>query len=424
MTTYQETTDYLFGLHRIGIKLGLENTETLLAAAGNPQLRWPAIHLAGTNGKGSTSAIVAAILRAAGYKVGLYTSPHLIDFTERMLVNGVPIDRQSVIDFVRRFRPLVEELAASFFEVTTVMAFWYFAREGVDVAVVETGMGGRLDSTNTVSPLICGITPIGLDHQEYLGDTLEKIAAEKGGIIKKGVPVLTNNREPAVLGILDEICQKKYSPLWKCDEYGECHARDEQINGNRIDLQFQNFIGQNLWLNLAGNHQLENALLAVGLIRGIAEFFPVSDEAVAGGLAGVQWRGRLDVVRREPAIIIDVGHNFQGIEKTLAFMKRFFPDGDFNIAAFLQADKDIEGIGRLMAGSCREVYEIDLKKGKFPEAGRLANAVRNSGGKARLVADFETFWNGIWQAPEAGKAWLIAGSHYLAGEAYRLIQLS
>ena len=209
MTAYQETLNFLFGLQRVGIKLGLENIRTLLNAIDNPQLNYPTIHLAGTNGKGSTAAMLTAILRESGYRVAQYTSPHLIDFSERIQVNGQPIPESEVVQFTRQIRPLVEKIQSSFFEVTTALAFWYFAKQQPDIAIIETGLGGRLDATNTLQPLLTLITPIDFDHQIFLGNTIRQIAAEKAGIIKSGVPCLTNNCVPEVLDVLKTTCTER-----------------------------------------------------------------------------------------------------------------------------------------------------------------------------------------------------------------------
>jgi dihydrofolate synthase/folylpolyglutamate synthase len=202
LTSYRAALEYLFARTGGGFKFGLERTAALLTALGNPQRRFAAVHIAGTNGKGSSAAVAEAVLRAKGLRVGKYTSPHLVDFRERILVDGRPIFSRAVSDFVERWTPLVEEVGATFFEATTAMAFDWFARAEVDVAVVEAGLGGRLDATNVLTPRAAGVTSIGLDHTEYLGETFEAIADEKAGIFKRGVPAVIGEPEPAIAGRL------------------------------------------------------------------------------------------------------------------------------------------------------------------------------------------------------------------------------
>ncbi|HSR13968.1 MAG TPA: bifunctional folylpolyglutamate synthase/dihydrofolate synthase, partial [Thermodesulfobacteriota bacterium] len=230
--SYARVLDYLFGLQRFGIKLGLENTAALLRLLGDPHKRWPAVHIAGTNGKGSTAAFLDSILRSAGFRVGLYTSPHLVSFTERIRVNGAPIPERDVVRLTRQIRPFVEEMeragafgapsakaprggkaTITFFEFTTAMAFLCFAEARVHIAILETGMGGRLDATNVVDPVVSAITPISMEHRQYLGNTLLQIAGEKAGIIKPGRPVVTTVRQPQILSLLEEKCRRANSSL-------------------------------------------------------------------------------------------------------------------------------------------------------------------------------------------------------------------
>ncbi|MEO6878219.1 MAG: Mur ligase family protein, partial [Gemmatimonadaceae bacterium] len=199
---YQDALSYLFARTTGGFKFGLERTARLLDALDNPQRTYPIIHVAGTNGKGSSVATMSALLAAKGLRVATYTSPHLVDFRERIIAAGVPISGDEVVDYIKRVMPVVNDIEASFFEATTAMAFEYFARSNIDVAIVEAGLGGRLDSTNVVTPLVAGVTSIGLDHTEYLGTTLEEIAGEKAGIFKPGVPAVIGERDHRIRGLL------------------------------------------------------------------------------------------------------------------------------------------------------------------------------------------------------------------------------
>ena len=207
MSKYQETLQYLFNLQLAGIKLGLDNVSALLKYMDNPQKKWPAVHVAGTNGKGSTAAFLFSILQQAGLRVGLYTSPHLVDFSERIRVNNQRITWEEIVDYTQRIKPQIDKNNNTFFEATSAIAFQFFADQRVDIAVIETGLGGRLDATNLVDPLITVITPIGYDHQQYLGDTIQQIAEEKAGIIKQGVSCVTNNNSPMTLEVFQKVCK-------------------------------------------------------------------------------------------------------------------------------------------------------------------------------------------------------------------------
>lgn len=419
MNEYKRTTDYLFKLHRIGIKLGLDNIRTLLNAVGNPQEKWPAIHLAGTNGKGSTAAMLESILINAGYKVGLYTSPHLIDFTERIRINLQVIPQEDVVYFTQKLIPLIEKIQPSFFEVTTALAFWYFARQNVDIAVIETGMGGRLDSTNVIHPLVTAITPVDYDHQYYLGNTIEQIAAEKGGIIKNGIPCITNNRNPAVLTILSEICAEKGAEFINVLDNGSFLAFNSGLQGTRFSLSINNRFFENLEVNLPGEYQLENVLLAMGTIDRLQHKIPVPENAIIEGLKSVHWPGRLHWISSEPNIIVDVSHNPAGFDKTLAFIGQFFLKNKINVITFLQEDKDFQKIGDLLVNSSHKIFVVNLKSGKPLNPQILLEYILNKGGHVKILDSFEQAKETIYRSIDRDELWLIIGSHYLAGEAYQ-----
>lgn len=419
MNEYKRTTDYLFKLHRIGIKLGLDNIRILLNAVGNPQDKWPAIHLAGTNGKGSTAAMLESILINAGYKVGLYTSPHLIDFTERIRINRQVIPREDVVCFTQKLVPLIEKFQPSFFEVTTALAFWYFARQKVDIAVIETGMGGRLDSTNVVHPLITAITPVDYDHQYYLGNTLEQIAAEKGGIIKEGISCFTNNRNPAVLAILSKICAEREAKFINVFDNGSFRAIASDLQRTRFSLSINGRFYENLEVNLPGEYQLENVLLAMGTIDRLQHTIDIPENAIFEGLKSVHWPGRLHWISSKPNIIIDVSHNPAGFEKTLSFIGQFFSKNKINVITFLQEDKDFQKIGDLLINSSWKIFVVDLKSGKPLNPQTLLEYILNKGGNAKILDSFEQAKESIYRSIDRDDLWLITGSHYLAGEAYQ-----
>lgn len=316
---YRDTIAWLYDLQFVGIKMGLDNIRSLMAFLGNPQSRYPVIHIAGTNGKGSTAAFIASALRAAGYRTGLYTSPHLVDFSERIRVDTVPIATERVLEYTRILRPEIERLQATFFEATTAMAFRHFADEQVDVAVVETGLGGRLDASNIVEPVLAIITSIGIDHTEYLGNTLASITAEKAGIIKHGVPCVTPNSIPEVLEQLQRHATMRNAALLHVD------VPDSAPLLHDVDCMESPMPGfsEPVNIGLVGAHQVENAATAVTALRFLAAHgFPaLNDDAIAEGLArprkGSGLRGRLERLHTQPELVIDVAHNPGGIDALL-----------------------------------------------------------------------------------------------------------
>ncbi len=419
MTAYQETLNFLFGLQRVGIKLGLENIRTLLNAIDNPQLNYPTIHLAGTNGKGSTAAMLTAILRECGYRVAQYTSPHLIDFSERIQLNGQPIPESEVVQFTGQIRPLVEKIQSSFFEVTTAMAFWYFANQQPDIAIIETGLGGRLDATNTLQPLLTLITPIDFDHQIFLGNTIRQIAAEKAGIIKSGVPCLTNNRAPEVLEVLETTCRERGASFSNVLINSNYHIEKYEFQSTICDVKIDNFSLPGLQIALPGEHQVENALLAIAAVRKLPNDWQISENAIRKGLASVRWPGRIHQVSHNPDIVIDVSHNPAGFAKTFSFIKKFYQPEQIHVLTFLQNDKDLQKIADCIALHTKDVRIIDLNAGKPLNPHKFAAAFEQTTAAASIYPDLKTALPGQHYQHNRKELWLIIGSHYLAGEAYK-----
>jgi dihydrofolate synthase/folylpolyglutamate synthase len=329
--TYQQTIDYLFNrlpmFSRIGAsayKRDLHNTIALCEFLGNPHHRIKTIHVAGTNGKGSTSHMLAAILQSAGYKAGLYTSPHLKDFRERFRINGEMISEDFVIDFTERITPAIDEIEPSFFEITVAMAFDWFAAAQVDIAVIETGLGGRLDSTNVISPELSVITNIGYDHINLLGDTLEKIAFEKAGIIKPGIPVVVGETNAETKPVFEKMAFEKQSPLLLAEQLR--YAADWKYEHHQLVVQVANHATPDrttYTLDLPGFYQTKNLITVLEAIHQLTlKHWNIPVEAVQKGLAQVKkltgLHGRWEVVHTKPLIVLDVGHNEDGIRQIVA----------------------------------------------------------------------------------------------------------
>lgn len=307
---------WLFDRPTGGIRWGLERTQELLAGVGDPHRRFRALHVAGTNGKGSVSALCDAALRAADPErtVGLYTSPHLVSFDERIRVGGRSVERELLLACEARLRPAIERTGATFFEATTAIAFLCFAEAGVDVAVIEVGLGGRLDSTNVIAPEACAITNVALDHTEYLGDSLASIAAEKAGILKPGVPAVTGERDPAVLAVLRAKAEDAGAPLVVLDDVASIGDVGVSLEGTRFQLESARWGSREVRTPLVGAHQARNAVLAAELLGLLPDDLRPEWDAVEAGFAAVRWPGRLQVERiRGTTWVLDVAHNAAGV---------------------------------------------------------------------------------------------------------------
>jgi dihydrofolate synthase / folylpolyglutamate synthase len=355
--TYQQTIEYLYAqlpmFSRVGsiaYKADLHNTIALCESIGNPQHHFKSIHIAGTNGKGSTSHMLAAILQAAGYKTGLYTSPHIKDFRERIRINGQMITEQHVVDFVTTTKATSESIKPSFFELTVAMAFDHFAKEKVDIAVIETGLGGLLDSTNIITPILSIITNIGYDHQNILGNTLPEIATQKAGIIKENVPVVIGETLPETKDIFVTTALEKNAAIIFAEEnyttinttaVGNLLVCDvKNINNNAISA---------IKLGLTGLYQAKNictVLVAVGKLRNL--HFNISDAALTEGLIKVKettgLRGRWEILQQQPIIIADVAHNKDGISQVLKQLQTNFPTATLHFVLGFVKDKDVDAV--------------------------------------------------------------------------------
>ncbi len=318
----QDELQYMYGLQRFGVKPGLEVMERLMEALGHPEQKFRSIHIAGTNGKGSTASFLSSILQAAGYNVGLYTSPHLVVFNERIRLNGVDITDKHLARLVQQVRQAAETqgIEATFFEFTTAVAFLYFAERAVDIAVIEVGMGGRLDATNVIIPLLSVITTIGLDHTEVLGDTLLKIAFEKGGIIKPNISVVVGESRSEVVAYLRELAASSHSPLVVAQEIVQ--VKDIDATLARQMFTAEGSIDGTFEVHLLGRHQIDNAVTALAAIVQLRQVgWNISDEALKRGLVEARWDGRMQVVVQKPLIIVDGAHNEDGVEALYQFIK-------------------------------------------------------------------------------------------------------
>ena len=386
--------------------MGLNHTFRLLKFLKHPQNNFKIIHIAGTNGKGSTAAIIHSILIANTYKVGLYTSPHLINFNERIRVNGVTITDEEIISFMKHIKPAINEIESTFFEVTTAMAFHHFNNNNVDIAIIETGLGGRLDSTNVVNPILTVMTPISLDHRDILGHTIKKIAKEKAGIIKEGVPLVTANQVNDVSKILEKVTRERNSVMHICPNPRLIKLTPEgtsfEINGSHFST------------SLIGEHQAQNAALAITTIKLFNS--KISYETIDKGLRNVYWPGRLQLVSDKT--YYDVAHNENGVKSVLKNLSRMFPNSKLYGLLCLKGDKEIDCIAKSIKSQFEMLFVSTGKDGLLLDPEKLSEELN----KFKVVnfpsSDISSSISKIKKVRKPDDIILIFGSHYIANEIF------
>jgi dihydrofolate synthase/folylpolyglutamate synthase len=410
--TYAETLQYLYAhapdfqeAGKRAYKPGLDNTLLLDERFGHPHRRFTSIHVAGTNGKGSTSHLLAAVLQSAGYRVGLYTSPHLNDFRERIKVNGAEIPEQRVVDFAEKHRGAVERIRASFFELTMMMAFDFFAQANVEAAVVEVGLGGRLDSTNVITPALSIITNVGLDHTDLLGDTLEKIAREKAGVIKPGVPVVVGEYQPETAHVFVQKAAECRSPL----------VFASRLRSRNDTAPYA--------LDLHGDYQQRNLCTVLAALDGLRErgVFSFSQKHIEDGLrtaaAVTGLRGRWEQLGDKPKIICDTAHNVHGLQQTTAQLARTAYE-HLHIVFGMAADKDVDGAAALLPRNARCYFTQAATPRALP-AGALADRCRAAGLQGEV---YQTVAQALYAAKKSAAAndlIYVGGSTFVVAEAIK-----
>lgn len=440
MLNYNRALDFIHGLNRFGTKLGLHNITKLLELLDNPHRNMKIIHVAGTNGKGSTSAMIDSILRSAGFKVGLYTSPYLEVFNERMRVNGENISNNDLARLTDKVREKVIYMrennlgSPTEFEVVTAIGFLYFKEQAVDFLVLEVGMGGRLDATNVVTPLVSVITPISLDHQQYLGSTLKDIAREKCGIIKPGIPVVTGPQEDEAMAVIEETCG-----VMKCSLTKVVNAKDRTPNtasyqyvaggvkGMTFDLTTQKTDYQGLQIGLIGRHQLDNAATAVSAVELLSSIgVNIAKDAIYMGLRKVKWPGRLEVMGEKPTILIDGAHNIAGIKTLKTALEQYFYDKSKILVIGILEDKDYEEMLKELIPMADTVICTAPDNPRALSATRLSEAVANIFQKSQIkVYAEEKIENAVklaYSLAAAEDMIVFAGSLYMIGHVRTLLK--
>lgn len=401
--TYQKNLDYLYSFIDYSLTrnlqyspetFNLKNMFALVELIGNPQKKYPIIHVAGTKGKGSTAAMIVSILMAADYRTGFYLSPHLIDFAERIQVNNQPIPHGAFNQLIDDIKPHVEKIGRSTtFEITTALAFLAFARQKVDAAVVEVGLGGRVDSTNVVDPVLSVITSLSMDHMNVLGDSLEKIAAEKSGIIKPGIPLISAAQQPNALEVLEETAQKKGSALTIVGrdifprlvkhslegQWFEVQFPGEKLNnhGSNAELtgNLQNS-AQDFYIPLLGRHQVDNASTAIAAAMQLRQSgFDISDTAIQTGLSSVIWPCRLEILQKDPLLVVDSAHNRDSAKKLRQALEDYFPGKSVTMIFGASEDKDISGMFAELLPICSKLI---LTRSTHPRAADLDTLIKSA----------------------------------------------
>ena len=430
-TEYGKTLQYLYErlpmFSRIGkaaLKPDLTNTIKLCAALGDPHHSFKAIHIAGTNGKGSVSHSLAAVLQEAGYKTGLYTSPHLADFRERVRVNGLPVSKEWVVTFTERIKDSIEEIQPSFFEITVAMAFAYFAEQKVDIAVIETGLGGRLDSTNIINPVLSIITNISYDHKDLLGNTLAEIANEKAGIIKRGVPVVIGEQHPETERVFFEHSVHKQSVLYYASSlWGMVRVKQDAhyqyykaVNNARREML-------DLRTDLLGHYQQHNIKTVLTSVELLShQGYKVSIAGAIAALANVKrltgLRGRWDVLQQEPLIVCDVAHNPAGVQETLAQFAQMAAASRHIVLGFVK-DKDVAEALSFFPKDATYYFTNAQIERALPAA-ELKSAAELAGLGGGAYPNVAAAIGAAQRAMGANDALLITGSFFIVGDAIML----
>ena len=426
---YQEAMKYITEVGNFGSNYGLERTYRLLELLDNPQNKIKVIHVAGTNGKGSTTSMISKILSGAGYKVGMYTSPYLEEFEERIQINGINIPKDRLALEMTKVRVAVEKVIEegynhpTEFEIITVLMYLYFANEQVDFAVVEVGLGGRLDSTNVITPILSVITSISFDHTNLLGNTLSEIAAEKAGIIKFGVPVVLYPQEKEVEKLIEEKCCILNSELYKVSK--DDVKLLEIIKGNKPMQKVLVSLNEEYTIDLPllGEHQIYNLALALKVVEIIngEKFTIISKEIIKESLKDVRWNGRLEVLKSNPLVVIDGAHNIQGINQLSTNVKKYFNYENMYLILGILADKDVEHMVNTIAPMAKKVYTVTPNSIRAEDARALKEEVLKVNKNCEAFDDYEEAYKAAMNDASADDIVLASGSLYMIGAMRTLI---
>ncbi len=433
---YQRTLDYLYSFVDYSLtrnlqfsseKFNLDRMMELVSVLGHPEQKYPVVHIAGTKGKGSTGAMIAAALQAAGYKTGLYTSPHLEDFCERIQINREPISARRLVEIVEQMKPAIEKIRRlTTFELTTAAGFLYFAQENVDIAVIEVGLGGRLDSTNVVQPRVSVITSISLDHMKVLGDTVEKIAAEKAGIIKPQRPVVVSAQRPEAMRVIEEVARQRNAPFHRADLIYRTAILERRLEYQRFAIEpisMPDAPAVEVKTSLLGDHQMENALTAWTALQVLRdEGIPINPKDILHGLANVEWQARFEILQQDPAIVVDSAHNRDSALKLIETVKSYFPSAPIVVLFGVSDDKDIEGMfAEILPYASQLILTQSIHPRSYPAA-ELEPLAAKHNIPITVCLPLETAIDDALEKLDNGKVLLVTGSIFVAAGARKYIK--
>ena len=412
---YDKALSYLYDLQKYGIKFGLSSTSNLLARLGNPHKNLKGVHVAGTNGKGSTAAMLSAVLTRIGIQVGLYTSPHLVRFNERFRINDQDVGDCGIMDVFLRVKDVVDEREPpTFFEMTTAMALCLFAERGVDWAILEVGMGGRLDATNVIQPQITIINNVAFDHQEFLGFTLGRIAREKAGIIKQGVPLITAVKQPVALAVIKERCSALAAPCYRVGQQIKVRSRGK----GRFSYRGLKWRLDNLQLPLAGRHQLLNAATALGALEVLKEMgrLHLTTEQVQEGLSKTRWPGRLEWFSEHPPVLLDGAHNNAGIVSLRKALQEEYTYKRLIIVLGIMADKDLWGMLHRLAPLADHIILTRPRYERAAEPESLREMAGEFANRTELIRSVRQALERAMTMATSEDLVVVTGSLYFIGE--------
>lgn len=426
--SYNLALDYLYSFVDYSLKhsselakaeFNLDRMQQLMVQLGDPQKEYPIVHVAGTKGKGSVCAFAASGLRAAGYRVGLYTSPHLLDYCERIQVDGTAVSHQGMVELVERAKPAVARIPKlTTFEITTALGLLWFALQNVDVAVVEVGLGGRLDATNVVVPIVSVITSLSYDHMAVLGDTLAKIAVEKAGIIKVGVPVVSAPQKSEALEVLEAIAHERRAPFTLVGHDVDYRPVDHSLDGQTLTVSGP--AGNiSLSIPLLGSHQVENAAIAVAALWSVrGRGLEVSDRALQNGFASVRWPARFQVVQREPPVILDSAHNQDSFARLCQALDDYFPGRQVYLVFGASEDKNIPGMFAEIKSKVKQAFITKANHPRALDPEGISALARQAQIPNQIITPVAAAWRRALELSEKdGSITLSAGSMFVTAEA-------
>jgi dihydrofolate synthase / folylpolyglutamate synthase len=429
-TAYNQALDYLYSFVDYSLKksselakadFNLGRMRALMALLDNPEKKYPSLHVAGTKGKGSTSALMASALTAAGYKTGLYSSPHLQDFVERIQIDGRPVSHAQLVELVEEVKPHVAAVPKlTTFEITTALGFLHFAQQNVEAAVIEVGLGGRLDATNVVTPRVSVITSLSYDHMAVLGNTLTLIASEKAGIIKPGIPVVSSSQMEEARVVLERVAKEHHAPLTLVGREVLFTAGEHSLDGQTFSISRKQEAENNqesviLRVPLLGQHQLVNAVTAYAALK--ASGLDVSEAAIRKGFAEVSWPCRFEIVRRESPVILDSAHNQDSFEKLAQTLEDYFPGRAVLLIFGSSEDKDVAGMLRALKGRLKLVLATKAVHPRAIEPEKIVETASRLGVRAEAVAPVESaLARALELAAGSGEIILSAGSMFVTAE--------